>query len=111
MTPPHLPSRGHFETVETMAPFEPVAQLPPLAPLDQREDRTEPAGHIAVIGPIAAVVLALTICTLVLDHPGARAVAAVLATLGLITAVVVLLMAKRPEPGRHVARHAREHQD
>ncbi len=111
MTLPHLPSRGHFETVETMAPFEPVAPFEPLEPLEQREERPDHADHIAVIGPIATVVLALTICTLVLDHPAARVVAAVLATLGLIAAVVVLLMSKRPERGRHVARHARPPQD
>lgn len=81
---PPADQREHFETVEV------------------REDRQD----IAVIGPIAALVLALTVCTLVLDHPSARIVAAVLATLGLVVAVGLLLVGKRPKAGRHVARHA-----
>ncbi|WP_189253934.1 hypothetical protein [Lentzea flava] len=88
----------HFETIETRVPAE---RIEPVEPAKERQD-------IAVIGPIAALVLALTISTLVLDHPAARAVAAGLATLGLIVAVVLMLLGKRPEPGRHVARHATE---
>ncbi|ANZ34716.1 hypothetical protein BBK82_00105 [Lentzea guizhouensis] len=111
MTLPHLPARGHFETVETMAPYDAVAPHDQLEPVEQPQPEEDRADQIAVIGPIAAVVLALTISTLVLDHPAARAVAAGLATVGLITAVVVLLMGRRPEPGRHVARHARPPRD
>jgi hypothetical protein len=54
-------------------------------------------------------VLALTVSSLVLDHPAARTVAAGLATVGLIVSVALMLMAKKqqkPKPGRHVARHA-----
>ncbi len=93
--------RAHFETLE---PIEQLPSLEPLEPVDEREERQD----IAIIGPIAAVVLALTVCTLVLDHPSARVVAAGLATLGLIIAVVLLLIGKRPKPGSHRARHAIE---
>ncbi|WP_330853826.1 hypothetical protein [Lentzea sp.] len=78
------------------------ASAGPVEVADAPEDRSD----IAVIGPIAALVLALTICTLILDHPAARAVAAGLATLGLVVAVALMLMAKKPKPGRHVARHS-----
>ncbi|GGN03286.1 hypothetical protein GCM10011609_47930 [Lentzea pudingi] len=99
--PPYEQPRGNFETIEVYAP---VAQVPPPKPepVQEPEDRSD----LAVIGPIAALVLALTICTLILDHPAARAVAAGLATLGLIVAVTLMLMGKKPQPGRHVARHA-----
>lgn len=102
--PPYEQPRGNFETIEVYAP---VVQVPPQpqpepAPVQEPEDRSD----LAVIGPIAALVLALTICTLILDHPAARAVAAGLATLGLIVAVTLMLMGKKPQPGRHVARHA-----
>ncbi|MFS8097814.1 hypothetical protein LFM09_11800 [Lentzea alba] len=89
----------HFETIETQVP---VQRIEPVEPREEREDRHD----IAIIGPIAALVLALTICTLILDHPAARAVAAGLATFGLIVSVILMLMGKRPQPGRHVARHA-----
>ncbi|MEV6237029.1 hypothetical protein [Lentzea sp. NPDC051838] len=95
----------HFETIETRAPTVRIeAPVPPAA------EPSPPRQDISVIGPIAALVLALTISTLVLDHPAARAVAAGLATLGLIVAVVLMLMGKRPEPGRHVipGRHRTE---
>ncbi|WP_143035923.1 hypothetical protein [Lentzea fradiae] len=72
----------------------------PVEVAGEQEERSD----MAVIGPIAAIVLALTISTLVLDHPAARAVAAALATVGLIAAVVIMMMGKKP--GRHVARHA-----
>lgn len=91
--PPGLrppPVEQHFDTFATVETLE------------IREERQD----IAVIGPIAAVVVALTICTLVLDHPSARAVAACLAALGLVVAVAILVVGKRPKPGRHVARHA-----
>jgi hypothetical protein len=88
----------HFETIETRVPVE---RVEPAEPRPERQD-------IAVIGSIAALVLALTVCTLVLDHPAARTVAAGLATLGLVVAVILMLLGKRPEPGRHVARHAIE---
>ncbi|MBM7856578.1 hypothetical protein [Lentzea nigeriaca] len=88
----------HFETIETRVPAERIESAEPPA------DRAD----IAVIGPIAALVLALTISTLVLEHPAARTVAAALATLGLIVAVTLMLLAKRPERGRHVARHGTE---
>lgn len=94
--PPAYPQ--HFETIETRVPVE-MAET-----VETRQERTD----IAVIGPIAALVLALTISSLVLDHPAARTVAAGLATLGLIVAVVLMLMGKRPEAGRHVARHRME---
>ena len=86
----------HFETIETQVPVEAVE------PVEPREERAD----IAVIGPIAGLVLALTICTLILDHPAARAVAAGLATFGLIVSVILMVLGKRPQPGRHVARHA-----
>lgn len=86
----------HFETIETQVALEPVE------PVEAREERAD----IAVIGPIAALVLVLTICTLILDHPAARAVAAGLATFGLIVSVILMVLGKRPQPGRHVARHA-----
>lgn len=89
----------HFETIETRVPVEFAEPVEP-APA-AREERAD----IAVIGPLAALVLALTICTLILDHPAARAVATGLATFGLIVSVVLLLLGKRPQPGRHVARH------
>lgn len=87
-----------------------------LPPAEQREhpatfetlETRQSSQDMAVIGPIAALVVALTVCSLVLDHPGARITAAVLASLGLVAAVVVLLLGKRPKPGRHVARHAGE---
>jgi hypothetical protein len=88
----------HFETIETRVPAE---RIEPVAPVEAPAERAD----IAVIGPIAALVLALTISTLVLEHPAARTVAAALATLGLIVAVTLMLLAKRPERGRHVARH------
>lgn len=88
----------HFETIETRVPTVRIEAPEPVAPPQDRQD-------LAVIGPIAALVLALTISTLVLDHPAARVVAAGLATLGLVVAVVLMLLGKRPEPGRHVARH------
>ncbi len=93
--------RGDFETIEVQAPVAPPAAQP-VEPAEDAEDRSD----IAVIGPIAALVLALTISTLVLEHPAARVVAAGLATIGLIVAVALMLMAKKPKPGRHVARHA-----
>lgn len=107
LRPPPYERRGNFETIEVqppIAPVIPVAQpaAPPVEASAEPEDRSD----IAVIGPIAALVLALTICTLILDHPAARAVATGLATLGLVVAVVLMLMAKKPKPGRHVARHA-----
>lgn len=105
MRPPPYEQRGNFETIEVYAPVQQVQQVEavePPEPAEPRDERTD----IAVIGPIAALVLALTISTLILEHPAARAVAAGLATLGLIAAVVLMLMGKRPQPGRHVARHA-----
>lgn len=108
--PPYEQPRGNFETIEVYAP---VTQVPPRpAPPRQEQVRPEPVeetgerSDIAVIGPIAAVVLALTVSTLVLDHPAARAVAAGLATIGLVVAVALMLMGRKPKPGRHVARHA-----
>lgn len=87
----------------TPPPARPSAvQAAPAEVADEAEERSD----MAVIGPIAALVLALTISTLILDHPAARAVAAGLATVGLIAAVVIMMMAKKPKPGRHVARHA-----
>lgn len=97
----HPGYQQHFETIETRVPTVRIEAPEPAEPPQERHD-------IAVIGPIAALVLALTISTLVLDHPAARAVAAGLATLGLVLAVVLMLMGKRPEPGRHVARHRTE---
>ena len=100
--PPY--ERGNFETIEVYAPVQTVQPPQPVEQPEPGEGRAD----IAVIGPIAALVLALTISTLVLEHPAARAVAAGLATFGLIVAVALMLMAKRPQPGRHVARHALE---
>ncbi|RDI19163.1 hypothetical protein DFR72_1175 [Lentzea flaviverrucosa] len=98
--PPYEQPRGNFETIEVYAP---VAQVPvPAEPAPEPEDRSD----LAVIGPIAALVLALTISTLILEHPAARAVAAGLATIGLVVAVALMLMSRKPQPGRHVARHA-----
>jgi hypothetical protein len=94
--PPAFPA--HFETIETRVPVETVQEVPAVETPQDRHD-------IAVIGPIAALVLALTISTLILEHPAARAVAAGLATVGLIAAVTLMLLNKRPERGRHVARH------
>lgn len=91
----------HFETIETRVPTVRIEAPEPVEPPQDRQDRPD----LAVIGPIAALVLALTISTLILDHPSARIVAAGLATLGLVVAVVLMLLGKRPEPGRHVARH------
>lgn len=88
--------RAHFETLEIRQPIE---RIPPPDQREQSEERQD----IAVIGPIAALVLALTISTLILEHPSARAVAAGLATIGLIVAVALMLMGKKPQ--RHVARH------
>ncbi|WP_434446439.1 hypothetical protein [Lentzea sp. E54] len=93
--------RGNFETIEVRVPAAQVVPVPPAETAEPREERTD----IAVIGPIAALVLALTISTLILEHPAARAVAAGLATIGLVVAVVLMLLGRRPEPGRHVARH------
>ncbi len=93
--------RGNFETIEVQVPVAPAV---PVEAVETREER----GDIAIIGPIAALVLALTISTLILEHPSARVVAAGLATLGLIVAVVLMLMGKKPKPARHVARHAIE---
>ena len=100
MRPPAF--QQHFETIET--------RVPVVTPERTETVETRPERHdIAVIGPIAALVLALTISTLILDHPAARVVAAALATLGLVVAVVLMLMGKRPEAGRrHVARHRME---
>lgn len=64
-----------------------------------REERSD----LSVIGPIAVIVLALTICTLVLEDPNARATAAGLAALGLVVAVIVMLLGKRAKPGKHLA--------
>ncbi|GHH54014.1 hypothetical protein GCM10017774_68320 [Lentzea cavernae] len=105
--PPYEKPRGNFETIEVYAP---VTQVPPVPqsvpqPLPEPAEEPEERSDIAVIGPIAAVVLALTASTLVLEHPAARAVAAGLATIGLIVAVALMLMSKKPKPGRHVARH------
>ncbi|WP_143022677.1 hypothetical protein [Lentzea jiangxiensis] len=104
--PPYEQPRGNFETIEVHAPAAPVAPsaqaAPPAEPAAEPEERSD----IAVIGPIAALVLALTICTLILEHPAARVSAAGLATVGLVVAVVLMLMGKKPKPGRHVARHA-----
>ncbi|MCG8923312.1 hypothetical protein [Lentzea sp. CC55] len=94
--PPYEQPRGNFETIEVQAPA-----APPAEPAAEPEERSD----IAVIGPIAALVLALTICTLILEHPAARVSAAGLATVGLVVAVVLMLMGKKPKPGRHVARH------
>ncbi|MFD4638921.1 hypothetical protein ACFWN2_16515 [Lentzea sp. NPDC058436] len=118
--PPYEQPRGNFETIEVYAP---VTQVPPVPqpvsqsfsqsfqqpvsqPVPQSAEEQEDRSDIAVIGPIAAVVLALTVSTLVLEHPAARAVAAGLATIGLLVAVGLMLMGKKPKPGRHVARHA-----
>ena len=103
--PPYEQPRGNFETIEVYAP---VTQVPLRQELPRPEPVEEPGerSDIAVIGPIAAVVLALTASTLVLDHPAARAVAAGLATIGLVVAVALMLMGRKPKPGRHVARHA-----
>ncbi|SFQ99213.1 hypothetical protein SAMN04488564_101805 [Lentzea waywayandensis] len=98
--PPYEQPRGNFETIEVYAPV--VQVTPPAEPSQEAEDRSD----IAVIGPIAALVLALTISTLVLEHPAARAVATGLATIGLVVAVALMLMSKKPKPGKHVARHA-----
>jgi hypothetical protein len=98
--PPY--ERGNFETIEVRTPVAPVAPAEPAEPREERQD-------LAVIGPLAALVLALTVSSLVLDHPAARTVAAGLATVGLIVSFVLMLMAKKqqkPKPGRHVARHA-----
>jgi hypothetical protein len=98
----HPAYQQHFETIETRVP---TVRIEAPEPVEQpQEDRPD----LAVIGPIAALVLALTISTLVLDHPAARIVAAALATLGLVVAVVLMLLGKRPEPGKHVARHRTE---
>lgn len=99
---PPYEQRGNFETIEVYAPVQTVQPPEPLEQPAAREERAD----IAVIGPIAALVLALTISTLILDHPAARAVAAGLATVGLVVAVVLMLMGRRPQAGRHVARHA-----
>lgn len=99
MRPPAF--QQHFETIETRVP---VVTPERTESVEKRPERRD----IAVIGPIAAVVLALTISTLVLDQPAARVVAAALATLGMVVAVVLMLMGKRPEAGRHVARHRME---
>jgi hypothetical protein len=107
LRPPPYEQRGNFETIEVYAPVETV-QVVPVAPIAEQAEPREERADIAVIGPIAALVLALTISTLILEHPAARAVAAGLATVGLIMAVVLMLMGKRPQPGRHVARHAIE---
>jgi hypothetical protein len=119
--PPYEKPRGNFETIEVYAPVtqvprpeyarqephpEHARQEPRLEPRPGPVEESEERSDIAVIGPIAAVVLALTISTLILDHPAARAVAAGLATIGLIVAVALMLMSKKPKPGRHVARHA-----
>ncbi|WP_143466657.1 hypothetical protein [Lentzea kentuckyensis] len=101
---PPYEQRGNFETIEVYAPVQTVQAPEPVEQPEAREERAD----IAVIGPIAALVLALTISTLILEHPAARAVAAGLATVGLVVAVVLMLMGKRPQPGRHVARHAIE---
>lgn len=63
-----------------------------------REQRSD----LSVIGPLAVIVLALTISTLVLDDPSARATAAGLAALGLVAAVIVMLLGKRPSRGKHL---------
>ncbi|SEQ79151.1 hypothetical protein SAMN05216188_105115 [Lentzea xinjiangensis] len=97
LRPPPYDQRGNFETIEVTPPVG-----APVETVETGEDRHD----IAVIGPIAALVLALTISTLVLDHPAARAVAAGLATLGLVVAVVLMVLGKKPKPGRHLARHA-----
>ncbi|WP_394621345.1 hypothetical protein JNUCC0626_20275 [Lentzea sp. JNUCC 0626] len=102
--PPYEPPRANFETIEVYAPVTQVA--PPVEPAAQPAAQPEDRSDIAVIGPIAALVLALTISTLILEHPAARAVAAGLATVGLLLAVALMLMGKKPKPGRHVARHA-----
>ncbi|MEU0878778.1 hypothetical protein ABZ345_09290 [Lentzea sp. NPDC005914] len=97
----HPAYQQHFETIETRAPEMPVEvgdTVDLAAPRREREERQD----IAVIGPIAALVLALTISTLILEHPAARAVAAGLATVGLVVAVVLMLLGKRPEPAKHV---------
>ncbi|WP_439656143.1 hypothetical protein ACSHWB_27345 [Lentzea sp. HUAS TT2] len=99
--PPYEQPRGNFETIEVYAPV--VQVTPPAAPVVEEPDERS---DMAVIGPIAALVLALTVSTLILEHPAARAVAAGLATIGLIVAVALMLMGKKPKPGRHVARHA-----
>jgi hypothetical protein len=91
----------HFETIETRVPAERIKPAETVETVETNQDRQD----IAVIGPIAATVLALTISSLVLDHPTARTVAAALATLGLVVAVILMLLGKRPEAGRHVARH------
>lgn len=100
MRPPAF--QQHFETIETRVPVVEAAER--TETVETRQERQD----IAVIGPIAALVLALTISTLFLEHPSARVVAAGLATLGLVVAVVVMLMGKRPEAGKHVARHRME---
>jgi hypothetical protein len=97
----HPAYQQHFETIETRVPTVRIEAPEPVEPPQDRPD-------LAVIGPIAALVLALTICSLVLDHPAARTVSAALATLGLVVAVVLMLLGKRPERGRHVARHRTE---
>ena len=99
--PPYEQPRGNFETIEVYAPV--VQVTPPAPPVAEEPDERS---DMAVIGPIAALVLALTVSTLILEHPAARAVAAGLATIGLIVAVALMLMGKKPKPGRHVARHA-----
>ncbi|MDT7790111.1 MAG: hypothetical protein QOF58_8530 [Pseudonocardiales bacterium] len=99
----------HFETIETRVPVVPDETTVPAMRIEPAE-LSQPRQDISVIGPIAALVLALTISTLVLEHPAARAVATGLATLGLVVAVVLMLLGKRPEPGRHVVpgRHRTE---
>ena len=95
----HPDYQQHFETIETRVPTVRIEAPEPVEPPQPRQD-------ISVIGPIAALVLALTISTLVLEHPAARAVATGLATIGLVVAVALMLMSKKPKPGKHVARHA-----
>ena len=97
----HPAYQQHFETIETRVPTVRIEAPEPEEPSQVRHD-------LSVIGPIAALVLALTVCSLVLDHQAARTTAAGLATLGLIVAVVLMLLGKRPERGRHVARHRTE---
>ncbi|GLZ29188.1 hypothetical protein Lesp02_13780 [Lentzea sp. NBRC 105346] len=70
---------------------------------DDRPAAPEPRSDLAVVGPLSAFVLALTISTLVLDNPNARVTAAGLAALAMIATVLVMFRGKRPKPGRHVA--------
>ena len=106
----HPDYQQHFETIETRVPVVREEETVPALPVGEPAEAQENRADIAVIGPIAALVLALTISTLVLEHPAARAVAAGLATVGLVTAVVLMLLAKRPEPAKHVipGRHRME---